>query len=115
MPQKFSQLGPFLTIADINNDGREDFFVGGGGIFSGEIFTQQKGQTFSSKKITDSIKMEEDMDCVLFDADKDGDMDLLVTGGDVRYEADAEFYKPRFYLNDGKVILPFKEMQYRLQ
>ena len=102
LPQKFSQLGPFITIGDINNDGGEDFFVGGAGIFSGEIFTQQKGKGFVSKKITDSIKMEEDMDCVLFDADKDGDMDLLVTGGDIRYEPDAEFYIPRFYINDGK-------------
>ena len=40
-------------------------------------------QSFISKNLTDSIKMEEDMDCILFDADKDGDDDLLVTGGDI--------------------------------
>lgn len=102
LPQKYSQLGPFITTGDINNDGGEDFFIGGAGIFSGEIFTQQKGKAFVSKKITDSIKLEDDMDCILFDADKDGDMDLLVTGGDIRYEPDAEFYIPRFYVNDGK-------------
>jgi hypothetical protein len=102
LPQKYSQLGPFITTADINNDGNVDFFIGGGFNFSGEVFTQQKGQVFTAKTITDSIKMEEDIDCLFFDADKDGDKDLLVTGGDVMYDADAEYYKPRLYLNNGK-------------
>ena len=42
------------------------------------------------------------MYCILFDADKDGDQDLLVTGGGMQYEANAVFYKPRLYINDGK-------------
>ena len=74
LPQKYSQLGPFITTGDINNDGATDFFIGGGFNFSGKIFTQQKEQSFISKNLIDSIKMEEDMDCILFDADKDGDM-----------------------------------------
>jgi hypothetical protein len=109
LPQKYSQLGPFITIADINNDGREDFFIGGAFNFSGKSFSQQNRQTFISKSITDSIKMEEDMDCVLFDADNDGDADLLITGGDVQYEADANFYKPRLYFNDGKGNFAFEK------
>lgn len=102
LPQKYSQLGPFITTADINNDGNIDFFVGGGFNSSGKIFTQQKGQTFSLKNITESIKFEEDMDCIFFDADNDGDADLLVTSGDVLYEEGSDYYKPRFYKNDGK-------------
>ena len=42
------------------------------------------------------------MDCILFDADNDGDADLLVTGGDMQYEENSIHYKPRFYINDGK-------------
>ena len=102
LPQKYSQLGPFITTADINNDGATDFFIGGGFNFSGKNFTQQKDHSFISTNLTDSIKMEEDMDCVLFDADNDGDADLLVTGGDIQYEESSVFYKPRFYTNDGK-------------
>lgn len=102
LPQKFSQLGPFITTADINKDGKEDFFIGGGFNFSGKTFIQQKTPAFSSKNITDSIKKEEDMDCVFFDADDDGDADLLVTGGDVQDDADADIYRPRLYFNDGK-------------
>ncbi|MEO6730060.1 MAG: VCBS repeat-containing protein [Ferruginibacter sp.] len=102
LPQKYSQLGPFITTGDINNDGTTDFFIGGGFNFSGKIFTQQKGQKFISKDLTDSMKFEEDMDCILFDADKDGDADLLVTCGDMQYEENSIYYKPRLYINDGK-------------
>ena len=102
LPQKYSQLGPFITTGDINNDGRTDFFIGGSFNFSGKIFTQQSNSSFISKTLIDSIKMEEDMDCILFDADNDGDNDLLITNGDVQYEESAEYYRPRLYLNDGK-------------
>lgn len=102
LPQKYSQLGPFITTGDINNDGAPDLFVGGGFNFSGQFFTQQPDHSFKIKNLTDSIKMEEDMDCLLFDADGDGDQDLLVSGGDPQYSENSPFYKPRLYFNDGK-------------
>ncbi|GAB2808224.1 VCBS repeat-containing protein [Ferruginibacter profundus] len=102
LPQKYSQLGPFITTGDINNDGRADFFIGGAFNFSGQLFTQHAGEKFTSKNLSDSIKFEEDMDCILFDADKDGDSDLLVTCGDMQYEENSVHYKPRLYINDGK-------------
>ena len=108
LPQKYSQLGPFITTGDINNDGATDFFIGGAFNFSGQIFVQKAGQTFSSKNLTDSIKFEEDMDCILFDADKDGDQDLLITCGDMQYEAHSMYYKPRLYFNDGKGNFSFQ-------
>ncbi len=102
LPHKYSQLGPFIATGDINNDSLTDFFIGGAFNFSGKIFTQQPGQSFISKSLTDSIKMEEDMNCIFFDADGDGDLDLLVTSGDVQYEENSPYYKPRLYFNDGK-------------
>lgn len=102
LPQKYSQLGPFITTGDINNDAATDFFIGGGFNFSGKVFTQYKGPSFTSKNLVDSIKMEEDEDCVLFDADNDGDLDLLITGGGMQYDSNSIYYKPRLYFNDGK-------------
>ena len=101
LPQKYSQLGPFITTGDIDHDGTTDFFIGGAFNFSGKIFTQQPGQLFKSTDLSDSIKYEEDMDCILFDADNDGDSDLLITGGDLQYSDNSIYYKPRLYLNDG--------------
>ena len=102
LPQKYSQLGPFIATGDVNNDGGTDFFVGNGFNFSGKIFHQGKNDFFRSRDLIDSIKMEEDMDCILFDADKNGTLDLVVTGGDIRYEESSDYLTPRFYSNDGK-------------
>ena len=101
LPQKYSQLGPYITTGDINNDGNADFFIGGAFNASGKLFTQHAGQAFTSKNLSDSIKFEEDLDCMLFDADKDGDNDLLVTCGDMQFEENSIYYKPRLYINDG--------------
>jgi enediyne biosynthesis protein E4 len=102
LPQKFSQLGPFVTTGDINGDGLEDFFVGGGFNSTGKFFIQQKNGRFISRNLTDSVKMQEDQDCLLFDADGDKDLDLVVTSGDVRYEENSPWNAPRLYQNDGK-------------
>ena len=102
LPQKFSQLGPFVTTGDINNDGLQDFFIGGGFNSYGQVFTQKKDGNFTVKNLYSTIKMQEDMDCTLFDADGDKDLDLLITYGDMRYEDTSAYYKPQLFLNDGK-------------
>src|SRR5688572_1535794 len=101
LPQKYSQLGPYLTTGDINNDGRTDFFIGGGLNYSGKIFMQKPVGTFDSKNLSAGIKVQEDMDCILLDADKDGDTDLLVTCGDLQFGENSVNYIPRLYINDG--------------
>jgi len=102
LPQKFSQQGPFISTGDINKDGNIDFFIGGGFNSPGALFTQQADGKFIGKNFTDSIKFEEDIANVFFDADGDGDQDLLITYGDVRYTDTSRFYNPHLYLNDGK-------------
>jgi hypothetical protein len=102
LPHKYSQLGPFIATSDMNRDGATDFFIGGAFNSSGKLFLQQKNGSFQSKDLVDTIKMEEDMACTFFDANGDGNPDLLVTSGDVQYAEGSPYYKPRLYLNDGK-------------
>jgi len=120
LPHKYSQLGPFIATGDIDKNGTTDFFIGGATGESGKVFLQgaglprlrgggtllrgaeMQGGLFMSRNLVDSGKMEEDMGCVLFDADGDGVLDLLVTGGDVQYEDSSVYYKPRLYMGDGK-------------
>jgi enediyne biosynthesis protein E4 len=102
LPQKFSQLGPFITSGDVNGDGSVDFFVGGASNFWGKVFVQDKG-FFKLKNLTDSTKkLEEDMDCLLFDADSDNDLDLLITYGGSLLPENSIYYHPNLFVNDGK-------------
>ncbi|MEP7142783.1 MAG: VCBS repeat-containing protein [Ferruginibacter sp.] len=102
LPQKFSQLGPFIATGDINNDGFTDFFIGGGFNSYGQVFTQKTEGSFTAKNLYDGIKWREDMACTFFDADGDNDPDLLITYGDMRYDDTSQFYRPQLFLNDGK-------------
>lgn len=102
LPQMYSQLGPYIATGDINKDGLTDFFIGGAFNFSGKLFIQQSDGRFIAHNLSDSVKVQEDMDCVFFDADGDGDLDLLVTCGDRLYPDGSANYIPRLYLNDGK-------------
>ncbi len=102
LPQKYSQLGPFISTGDINRDGKIDFYVGGGFNSNGKLFMQNQNGTFSGTNFTAGLKFEEDEGSVLFDADGDGDLDLLITYGDMRFSDTSQYYQPRLYLNDGK-------------
>jgi enediyne biosynthesis protein E4 len=103
LPQKFSQMGPFITTGDVNSDGSVDFFVGGASNFSGKIFIQDQKGLFKSKNLTDSTrKFEEDMACLLLDADNDNDLDLLITYGDCGQPENSIYYQPKLYINDGR-------------
>lgn len=102
LPQKYSQLGPFIATGDVNNDGLTDFFIGGGFNSSGALFLQNKQGHFHYVKFDTTIKYQEDMNCIFLDVDKDGDQDLLITSGGMRYSENSPYYEPRLYINDGK-------------
>jgi hypothetical protein len=102
LPQKFSQLGPFIATGDINKDGTIDIFIGGGGSFSGKLFVQGTNSLFTAKDFPDTLKTQDDMDCLLFDADNDNDLDLIITSGGVQLPKNSFYNQPRLFINDGK-------------
>jgi hypothetical protein len=102
LPQKYSQLGPFISTGDINKDGLQDFYIGGAFNSNGKAFTQTNKAGFTGKNFMPVSKFTEDEASNLFDADGDGDLDLLITYGDMRFSDTSMFYLPNLYLNDGK-------------
>jgi enediyne biosynthesis protein E4 len=100
-----SFFGPCLAKADINGDGLEDLYAGGGNGYPGIIYLQQKAGGFIKKTepAFETDKMCEDVDAVFFDANGDGFLDLYVcSGGYDHYLPDDPLLQDRLYLNDGK-------------
>ncbi|WP_341294277.1 VCBS repeat-containing protein [Catalinimonas locisalis] len=102
LPHKLSQQGPAVTVADVNGDGLEDFFVGGAFEQSGQIFIQQINGKFTSQPLSDTVKYEEDHGSIFFDADGDGDQDLYIVSGGNEFKSGSAYYQDRLYLNDGQ-------------
>ena len=103
LPHRFSKSGPFISVADINNDGTEDFFIGGASGQAGAIYVQQNGKlNYKSTPAFEADKKLEDMGSTFFDVDGDGDLDLYVVSGGSEFPQGTIQYKDRIYVNDGK-------------
>ena len=100
-----SQEGPASAIADIDGDGDDDVFVGGAKGMPAKIYTNNGNESFSTTNQTalDNDAAFEDTAACFFDADKDGDQDLMVGSGG-NEKADQANYANRLYLNNGKGI-----------
>jgi hypothetical protein len=97
-----SKEGPALAIGDINGDGHEDVFIGGGPGQQGKVYLHEgDGKlkwVLSKCFVTD--EGYEDTSAAFFDADGDGDLDLAVGTGGNDIEKKGS-YLTRLYLNNG--------------
>ncbi len=98
-----SQEGPTIAVADINNDGNEDVFVGGAKDGIAQIYMHKGDGVLQLGYAQDVFRADrrfEDTASAFIDVEGDGDMDLIVaSGGNI--PSNAKNYTNRIYLNDG--------------
>ncbi len=99
---KLSQEGPALAVGDVDGDGNEDFYFGGASGQAGALYLHRGGGRLSPLKTAafEADANHEDTAAAFFDADGDGDPDLLVASGGNQAGMQRN-YRPRLYLNDG--------------
>jgi enediyne biosynthesis protein E4 len=99
-----SNEGPCLCKGDVNNDKRDDVYVGGAKGQAGALYIQQPSGAFrlSNEKLFAADSDSEDTDCVIFDADGNGFQDLYVTSGGSEFPPTAPALADRLYLNRGR-------------
>src|SRR5690606_13700761 len=95
-----SRSGPKLSVADVNNDGADDFFIGGASGQCDEVFISGAEGNYIRSTLDcneNTIKLES-LGSVFFDADGDGDKDIYIVSGGSEYPLGAEELMDRLYL-----------------
>jgi hypothetical protein len=104
IPHMTSSDGPALAVGDINNDGLEDFYVGGSKKEHGALYLQLPNGTFRQLEIPalkrDSIY--EDVEALIIDVNGDGWSDLVIGSGGNEFFNNDPNLESRVYLNDQK-------------
>ncbi|HEX7904425.1 MAG TPA: VCBS repeat-containing protein, partial [Chitinophagaceae bacterium] len=104
LPALLSREGPQAGVADVNGDGLEDLYIGGGKGQSGQLYIQTgEGKLIKKEQKDFSMYADfEDVAVLFFDADKDGDKDLYIGAGGNNMEKGSRTSQHRLYKNDGK-------------
>ena len=106
IPFSTSAHGPALAIADINNDGLDDYYLGSAKRKKAKLMFQNTAGLMSEQQLfglsQDSIY--EEVDALFYDLNADGYKDLIVATGGNEYRLNSEFTEPLLYWNkNGKL------------
>jgi hypothetical protein len=102
---KFSQYGPGLAAGDIDGNGLDDIVIGGNTLKEPTILLQQPNGKFIEKELPapvgKDIRKSETMGILLFDADRDNDLDIYCASGSNEFTDGTRNYQDRLYINAG--------------
>ena len=104
LPYMVSRQGPPIAIHDVDDDGLDDVFIGGGSGVSGKLFRQTKGGGFvesAGGQPWEADKAYEDWGALFFDANGDGLADLYVASGGYELSPNSPLLQDRLYINRG--------------
>jgi len=104
VPELLSRQGPKAAVGDVNGDGLDDVYIGGALNQGGQLYLQTSNGDFIKKDepLFKQFLDFEDEAVLLFDADKDGDLDLFIGPGGNNMMPNSRQTQLRLYKNDGK-------------
>ena len=104
LPYMLSSHGPPIAVADVDGDGLDDVFVGGGSGVPGKLFLQRKDGSFvesTTGQPWEADKGFEDWGALFFDGNGDGRPDLYVASGGYALAPGSSLLQDRLYINQG--------------
>lgn len=95
LPNKLSQLGPGVAVADVDSDGNDDLYVSSPAGQEKGFGLRTTGDSSSEKLSFKTVSLpvdlrKEEFTPLFFDADGDGDLDVYVVNGGVESKNRAE-------------------------
>ncbi|MFS4494297.1 VCBS repeat-containing protein [Maribacter sp. 2308TA10-17] len=100
VPWANTNEGPDISVSDLNNDGLDDFFIGGAKGQASRLYLQKDFGEFGEAQndlFLEDAKSE-DTAHVFFDMDNDDDKDLLVVSGGNEFKSGKPLH-PKLYIN----------------
>ena len=103
LPHKMSELGPMLAVADVNGDGLDDLWMGGGRGQAPVLLLQTASGALQVARNAHPLTGEgqELLGARFIDGDGDGDQDLLVIAGSNEDDLRSMAYRHHYLRNDG--------------
>ena len=104
LPKMLSREGPKAGVGDLDGNGTADVIIGGTADHPAQVYLQDANGRFIKTSEPGLARFGdfEDEAILLFDADKDGDLDLFIGPGGNNNPPDSRQMQLRLFFNDGK-------------